>query len=300
MTVTHGLSPDSSSPDVMKRPKGILKNSGSFQPSPISPPHSNTSFPSLPDSVENKELTLQNTLQNAGRRRSSSGVLAHRLSGGSHASDYGDENGSRLKWDEANLYLTEQEKTAKMKIEEPKTPWAPHYDPVRDEENEGDLEAQTKGHMLDVQDLVVDELDKNDSVSTKVNATRDRDIPDLELGEPEEDVTMRDTAGDMNRITRERSLSGSGGEKHVMVDNDSVAGGSESDHLMTTEETREKHKQFEERRKKHYEMKNIKDLLGHPENLDDIGDEDGDGNEDTAELPAVPRVPSQYVNGTKT
>ena len=40
----------------------------------------------------------------------------------------------RLKWDEANLYLTEQEKNSTMKIDEPKTPYAKHYDPADDED----------------------------------------------------------------------------------------------------------------------------------------------------------------------
>lgn len=56
----------------------------------------------------------------------------------------------RLKWDEANLYLTEQEKSSTMKIDEPKTPYAKHYDPAEDEE---EIRA------LDANDIMVDELD---------------------------------------------------------------------------------------------------------------------------------------------
>jgi protein phosphatase inhibitor 2 len=32
---------------------------------------------------------------------------------------------------------------------------------------------------------------------------------------------------------------------------------------MSTEEAKEKHRQFEEHRKKHYEMRNIKELLAY-------------------------------------
>jgi protein phosphatase inhibitor 2 len=36
-----------------------------------------------------------------------------------------------------------------------------------------------------------------------------------------------------------------------------------------SQEEREKHRKFEELRKKHYEMKNVKDLLGHPDDDED-------------------------------
>lgn len=205
------------------------------------------------DSVDNKELTLQNTLQNAGRRRSSSArrtSTSRRLSGSSATGQ--DEHPQRLKWDEANLYLTEQEKTAKMKIDEPKTPYVPRYDPSQDED-EDDIEGEAQKRMLDAQDLVVDELDKVDGARKKNKIERESDIPSLELGEPEEDFQAADQ-GEEKRIFR---------EKHVMVDNESISGGDEEgERLMTSEEAKEKHRQFEERRKKHYEMKNIKELLG--------------------------------------
>ncbi|KAI2474661.1 IPP-2 domain containing protein [Pyrenophora tritici-repentis] len=40
-------------------------------------------------------------------------------------------------------------------------------------------------------------------------------------------------------------------------------------HPNATQEEVEKHRKFEELRKKHYEMKNVKDLLGHPEDEDE-------------------------------
>jgi protein phosphatase inhibitor 2 len=51
-------------------------------------------------------------------------------------------------------------------------------------------------------------------------------------------------------------------------------------------EEREKHRKFEQLRKRHYEMKNVAQLLGHPEELDDDDDE-GEGN-----VPPMPRVPN--------
>lgn len=256
---------------------GILKNSSSFTGAtqlPTSPEASAISPPVLPaDSPENKDITLQNTLQNAGRRSSSArrtggSGAGRRLSGSTFGGDKNDDRSPHLKWDEANLYLAEQEKTAKMKIDEPKTPWAASYDPSQDERDEMEIEAQDL--TLDAHDLVVDELDKNKKFEghhgghhhqQPKKPARDHEIPDFELGEPEENFSAAagPSTGD-SRIWRERSLSQNSNrsDKHVVVDNEEI---NHSDQLMTTEEAQEKHREFEERRKKHYEMKNIKDLL---------------------------------------
>lgn len=221
--------------------------------------------PALPaDSAENKDITLQNTLQNAGRRSSSARRTAgagRRLSGTTFSGDPNgdDRSSSHLKWDEANLYLAEQEKTAKMKIDEPKTPWAPSYDPSQDDRDEMQTEVQDR--TLDAHDLVVDELDKKSPANHPKKSVHDSEIPDFELGEPEENFQTGGPAAGEGRIMRERSLSQNSNrsDKHVVVDNEES--NRANDHLMTTEESEEKHREFEERRKKHYEMKNIKDLL---------------------------------------
>jgi len=157
-----------------------------------------------------------------------------------------DDNNPRLKWDEANLYLTEQEKSSTMKIDEPKTPYARRYDPDEDE-----AEMRT----LDADDLVVDELDK---VGGSKSRTREDEIPGLELGDPEEAILDSNDGG--SRITRSGSLKG---EKQVVVDpaEDGLGGHGEGTGLNAEE--REKHRKFEEMRKKHYEMKDVKGLLGY-------------------------------------
>lgn len=200
-------------------------------------------------------------MQNAGpRRRSSSttqrGSLSRRHSGVSQLEE--DENSPRLKWDEANLYLTEQERTAKMKIDEPKTPYAPHYDPAEDDETIR-LE-ETQESLIDAQDIVVDELDRTTKGGHHKKGHSEHDIPDLELGEPEENLPSASAELEAEaRIYRDRSMSTDSqkGEKHVVVG----AGAGESDGMITGAEAEEKHRQFEEHRKKHYEMKNIKELL---------------------------------------
>ena len=271
------------SEDVQSRPKGastflilkpkanndegILKNSNSFQNAP--PRNTTLDIPMSPPTThttdDTRDVTLQNTLQNAGRRRSSStttnrpGSSSRRQSAASHVYD---ENSPRLKWDEANLYLAEQEKTAKMKIDEPKTPYAPRYDPAEDEEEMQLAEAQES--LIDAGDVVVDELEKGKPHRKGVS---EDDIPELELGEAEEGPPSGDAMDegeDGGRIYRERSMSNEShrSEKHVALG--SGAGGEEEpDPLMTPEEAKEKHRQFEQRRKKHYEMKNIKELLAY-------------------------------------
>ncbi|CAI7605324.1 unnamed protein product [Penicillium glandicola] len=292
-TAPHMPAKAHSSDDVHHRPRGILKNSVSFQGA--SAPLAATSplcVPAISEPEETKELTLQNTLQNAGRRRSSStrGSDSRRQS----LASAHDENEPRLKWDEANLYLTEQEKTAKMKIDEPKTPYAPHYDPSEDDELMRLDEAQQS--LIDAQGIVVDELDKSTKPTQHRKAVSEDEIPDLELGEPEEN--MHDFSLDDPRVFRDRSMSMDShkSEKHVHVGVEETNGAVEPAHdpLLTTEEARAKHAHFEEQRKKHYEMRNIKELLAHPEDLDEEM-EDNDGTEPGLP-PSMPHMPERFRN----
>ena len=137
-----------------------------------------------------------------------------------------------------------------MKIDEPKTPYAKRYDPDEDEEEMRELDARL---------LVVDELDKAREGRTS-KRTKEAEIPGLDIGEPEEDVGY---AGkdESERIERSESAGGLGrsgslkGEKTVVVDADAPDG---KGHDGTV-----RHRDFEEMRKKHYEMKDIKGLLGY-------------------------------------
>ncbi|KAB2578147.1 putative glc8 protein [Lasiodiplodia theobromae] len=246
----------------IERPKGILKNP-SYQ-TPASPTSETAPLTRIPSNdrpgvdrgLSEREIVLQNTLQNAGHRRSSSnprGPPSRRHSGTPGAD--ADENSPRLKWDEANLYLTEQQRDSTMKITEPKTPYAGHYDPAEDEE---EIAA------LDANQIVVDELDKT---KPKKKQSKEDDIPGLDLGEPEVE-----NAGAHH----------SDGEKRVMVDSDYV---DETKREAEPPQEQEKHRQFEEARKKHYEMKNVKNLLGHADEL--LAEEDDD-----EEKSAVPPMPN--------
>lgn len=234
------------------------------------------------------DLTLQNTMQNAGHRRNSSQNPRASVSRRQSTNPPLDENEAeqimRLKWDEANLYLTEQQKSSTMKIDEPKTPYAKRYEPDEDED-----EMRT----LDAQDLVVDELDKvREGHSSQ--RTREAEIPGLDIGEPEEEFAGEGATGEESRIQRSSSggseaggLGRSGslkGEKTVMVDPE-APDGKGHDGIV-------RHKDFEEMRKKHYEMKDVKGLLGHSAEELEAMDEAEDGPP-----PPMPKLNQSVVNG---
>lgn len=132
-----------------------------------------------------------------------------------------------------------------MKIDEPKTPYAKRYEPSEEEEQEM--------RMLDAEDLQVDELDK----ANADKSMKEGDIPGLELGEPEEPFAM-DGSGSGGGLSRSGSVKG---EKQVVVDPVRDGGHHGEEYVGLSAEEREKHRRFEQRRKQHYEMKDVKDLL---------------------------------------
>ena len=201
--------------------------------------------------MSDREITLQNTLQNAGPHRRSSfnarGSVSRRTSASAAMGETVDENNPRLKWDEANLYLNEQQQDSTMKITEPKTPYATQYDPSEDPDEEEEIAA------LNPDDIAVDELEMNKAKVSKSGHAKTDEIPGLDIGEPEmEDV--------------QDQVMDSEGEKRVMVDPETPEGDvgrHGEDEMDMGPAEREEHRKFEEKRKKHYEMKNVKDLLGY-------------------------------------
>ncbi|KAL2261784.1 hypothetical protein VTK26DRAFT_3364 [Humicola hyalothermophila] len=296
------------------RPKGILKNSSYRNSPPVSP-----TAGARPDSghvltpQEAKELTIANTQYNAGRRRSSS--TAGSRPGGSRrqsslppdqpGQNGEEEQGQRLKWDEANLYLTEQERTSTMKINEPKTPYARHYDPAEDpSDDEQDMDEPTGPSRIDM-DRVDGVPHHQHQQQPRRRPGADDEIPRLSLGEPEEAVPE-------NEFASSSSSSSSSRPRAVHVDSNGSghdADGEEYQVGLSAEE-REKHRRFEEMRKKHYEMRNVAALLGHPEKLEeeeeeeeeedddeDENDNEGRGGGASSNPPPVPPLPG-WVNGS--
>ncbi|KAK9425969.1 putative Glc8 protein [Seiridium unicorne] len=240
-------------PPTAKRPRGILKNSFRKSP-PVSP--------TKEKEMNEKDIVLHNTQTNAGHRRSSSAASrpagprrqSERTPSTSADQDPDAPPEARLKWDEANLYLTEQERTSTMKITEPKTPYAKHYSPSEDDDDE--------------------DLDGSHS-----------EIPGLSLGEPEEEVPEDDFAA----AGRKQS------KVHVSDEDATPLHDADADMLGMTAEEREKHRRFEELRKKHYEMSEAVGLLGHPEVVDEEMEDDDDDDDRQGEknkVPPVPKIPS--------
>ncbi|KAI1422523.1 hypothetical protein F5Y12DRAFT_613564 [Xylaria sp. FL1777] len=225
----------------VRRPKGILKNS--FHKTP---PES----PTKEKELSEKELTIINTQTNAGHRRSSSSASrpgGHRRRSSRTLSQGADDelaSNQRLQWDEANLYLTEQERTSTMKITEPKTPYARHYDPSEDEDDE----------MVD-----------GDPISG------------FSLGEPEEEVPE-------HGFTSSRKQS----KVHVSDEDATPQHDAENEYIGMTPEEREKHRKFEQLRKKHYQMTGVARFLGHPEDID-LEDDDHE----------PPKKPAKPTNGAQ-
>ena len=184
----------------------------------------------------------------------------------------------RLKWDEANLYLAEQEKSSTMKIDEPKTPYARRYEPS--EEDEEEL------RVLDARDVCVDELEmgrnkdrqqQQQQQQKRGRQPRESEIPGLDIGEPEElgggaggggyfvgggeggnggegrsRIVVTPQGGEIvdgGAMKRSGSLKG---EKSVQVDEDAAR----------RHEGEVRHRDFEEMRKRHYEMRGVKGMLG--------------------------------------
>lgn len=259
-------------PDAHERPRGILKNRSLTSP-PVSPARP----------ASDKEVTIANTQYNAGHRRSPS--APKRTPSQRRTPSFHDEQSQRLKWDEANLYLTEQERTSTMKITEPKTPFARGYDPLDDPSDDDEMMG----------DAGLGEPLTTAAAHRRAAAPgREDDIPGLDIGdapdgdhpsveEPPQYFTQRRASGD--------------GKKHAELAVDDTGEGPtpvDAEMVGMSPEAAEKHRKFEEMRKRHYEMRNAVQLLGHPEELPEEEDDDDDDDEGGKAAPAVPAVPGQF------
>lgn len=179
-----------------------------------------------------------------------------------------------------------------MKIDEPKTPYVKQYDPAEDpsdDEYEGAVQSAAE-EAADAQAAV-------GGAHRGAKAPRARaedDIPGLSLGEPEEEIpqAQREASagadGDANDAAAAYAASPRApSEKSVHVEEDSVTPSAEDALVGASPEEVEKHHKFEELRKKHYEMRNVAELLGNPEMMPDDEDDDDDG-----EVPPVPSIPN--------
>ncbi len=178
-------------PSSYARPKSILKNASERHISPemkqqtASPQSSHyrsSHGPSTPPppmingDLYSREKLHSNTSANAELGHSQQLHQQQHLA--PHTPSTTSSTSPRLKWDEANLYLTEQQKSSTMKITEPKTPYTRRYDPSEDlSDDEGAGE-----HM---------QLDHHEGGNTEDSVMAGiHDIPGLDLGEPAEALPL--------------------------------------------------------------------------------------------------------------
>lgn len=178
-----------------------------------------------------------------------------------------------------------------MKITEPKTPYAKHYDPAEDPSDDDEDMAEP----IDPNSIDMDKVDglpsansparKHSGKRRTAGATED-EIPGLSLGEPEEAVPEPVSPSSPNS-KRPRAVHVDSDDRgyHDTMGEEELAG--------LTPEEREKHRRFEELRKKHYEMKNVASLLGHPESIEVDEEEEDDEEDSDNKVPPVPSLPSK-------
>lgn len=159
----------------MSEPRGILRNKDEKR-----------ERRELADELDRKEV-IRNTMLNANLASDSSKgdeirakiAQARKLSTHGNGAD-GNGNNEHLKWDEINLYKTEQEKCATMKIDEPKTPYTGGFNPDGEyyQEDEIDIPAFNLGES---------ELDKQSAPQDSLNGGLIYVDPDQEDDEEEGD-----------------------------------------------------------------------------------------------------------------
>jgi protein phosphatase inhibitor 2 len=262
-------------PSSHVKPKSILKNAAQRHLSPEhkrqtpSPgPSQRANYTSSP-SINGDQLYSKDTLHNNTNLNAILG--SHQTQQSSNLAPQTPQSTSstspRLKWDEANLYLTEQQKSSTMKITEPKTPYTRRYDPAEDPSDDEDP-------------MQVDHVDGEDSLMTGID-----DIPGLDLGEPvealpppnvntqievgEDDVSSRPSTRGRRDSTKQVVV------EEVMPEKTPEPEGTREPNYVTNSIEEERHKAFQLLRKKHYEMKDaIK--LGHQ--LEEEEDEEDEGD----------------------
>lgn len=112
-------------------PKGILRNKDTD--APVHSPETASGELDREEVIRNTRYNAQMVTESSKGDRIRQQLAEARLKNGDDtklsANGTGESN-DHLKWDEINLYKTEQEKAATMKIDEPKTPYEGGFDPT--------------------------------------------------------------------------------------------------------------------------------------------------------------------------
>ena len=186
-------------------------------------------------------------------------------SSGSGLSEEQEQEQERLQWNQQNLAANEitKQQFQDIHVDEPKTPYQgavdPHGEYYRVDDDDDDVGLDGDEEMKESE---AGGMSNRQSAAATAGNDLD-DLNDFSLGEPE------------ISLDRQREVE-SGGVEVVMADDDSVA---ESE-TKEEESAEERHRRFEEMRRKHYDLraafKNGKFHQDFDEDEDDDGDEDED------------------------
>lgn len=187
----------SNSPPSHQPPKSILRNApppGTYDP--MGSPELDSSGGGTQEIDRNQ--VLQNTRANAQLHDEGARLINESPSLNDEKSGESDHD---LRWDEANIYKTEQERTSTMKIDEPKTPY---QGPAGDSEYYLPDEDEDIVKTRDDKVIAVDELDEfslgEPQYKETYDATLENDrIQKDEDDEEEEDEGREETAEEKHR-----------------------------------------------------------------------------------------------------
>lgn len=156
-----------------EQPRGILRNKSISEESS-----------GIPESLDRQEV-IRNTMLNAQlAQESAEGDKLRQQLAEKHKNDPTSDNGEHLKWDEVNLYITEQEKAATMKIDEPKTPYEGGFNP------KGEYYQDDGDDSADIPDFELGESEHHDEKIQSLNGgeiVKDENYEDEEPEEEEEE-----------------------------------------------------------------------------------------------------------------
>lgn len=171
------------------KPRGILRNKSVSE-----------SAESNADRLDRQEV-IKNTRLNAQLASESSKgdkIRAKIAEAKAHQSDddgdesHGEKASDHLQWDEVNLYKTEQEKCATMKIDEPKTPYEGGFNP------EGEYYKDDEEDIPDFK-LGSGEYDHIEDKGSSLNGGEVIKDPRYEEEEPKEEEEPTETAEEKHK-----------------------------------------------------------------------------------------------------
>ncbi|CAK9441011.1 uncharacterized protein LODBEIA_P48800 [Lodderomyces beijingensis] len=237
-----------------RQPRGILRNKSVSDENSTSP-HGSSSSHHVCNELDRQEV-VKNTRLNAQLQAdlSSKGdairakIAQMKREQGIDEAEPASTSHEHLRWDEINIYKNEQEKSATMKIDEPKTPYEGGFNPEGEYYKDDDDEDEERG-----------------------GGEEDDGIPEFELGE-----------GEYDKLPQGSSSSLYGGQVIKDYDGDEPQEAEPQEEQLSAEE---RHKRFEEKRKEHYHLKALplKHKIDIPDDDIDVDNDDNADADDVAE-----------------